>query len=133
MNYDRFIGLVKSRARLFSEGEAVNAVRATLETLSERLAGEQAQHLASLLPQEIAYFVSPQAVPLDLGLDEFFNRVAIREGSDLPQAVYDARAVMSVVSDTMPAEDIRDMRSRLPAEFGLLFGMEREKRVKKAA
>ncbi len=39
MQYDQFVGQVQSRAPLASNGEAIAAIRATLETLGERLAG----------------------------------------------------------------------------------------------
>ncbi len=133
MNYDRFIGLVRNRALLVSEGEALKATRATLETLSERLEGEEAARLAQQLPSEISYFISPQAIPLDMELNEFFSRVAIRESSDLPQAVYHARAVMSVLQEALPPKDMTELRSRLPAEFRLLFKKASEERFKKAA
>jgi uncharacterized protein (DUF2267 family) len=54
MDYDRLIGLVQNRARLTATGDAVSAIRATLETLAERIGQDEARHLAAQLPREIA-------------------------------------------------------------------------------
>ena len=54
MQYDQFIGEVQNRARLPSEGEAIAAVRATLQTLAERLAGGATDNLAAQLPKRSA-------------------------------------------------------------------------------
>lgn len=39
MQYEQFVGQVQNRGRMASQGEAVRAICATLETLGERLAG----------------------------------------------------------------------------------------------
>lgn len=54
MDHDEFIGQVQHRARLSSRGDAQTAVRATLETLAERLAGGEPSDLAAQLPDEYA-------------------------------------------------------------------------------
>lgn len=56
-------------------------------------------------------------------LDEFFRRVAEREGAgvDLPQAVFHARVVMEVVQEAVSPGQIDDVRAQLPAEYDPLF------------
>ncbi|MGM0669506.1 MAG: DUF2267 domain-containing protein, partial [Gemmatimonadota bacterium] len=56
MNYDDFVGEVQHRARLPSSGDAVKAIRSTLETLGRRLHGGEARDLAAQLPEEIARY-----------------------------------------------------------------------------
>jgi uncharacterized protein (DUF2267 family) len=53
MEHDALVGHVRHRARLASRGEADRALRATLETLAERLDSDMAENLASQLPTEI--------------------------------------------------------------------------------
>ena len=54
-------------------------------------------------------------------LDEFFQRVASREGVDLPQAIFHARAVVEVVGEAVTQGQLVKVRDQLPAEFDPLF------------
>ena len=123
MKHDEFIGQVQHRARLGSRGEAERATRATLETLAERLAGGEAKDLASQLPQEIGEHLRREwsGVGERFSLDEFFRRVSLREGVDLPDAIFHARAVIEVVSEAVSKDEMDDVRAQLPAEFDRLF------------
>lgn len=121
MTYDAFTGAVDHRARLGTTGAAVKAIRATLETLAERLHGNEADHLAAQLPAEIGLYMQRVDRDVTLTLDEFFERVADREGVDLPDAVFHARAVLSVVQDAVSAGELNDVRVQLPDEFASLF------------
>lgn len=123
MKHDTFIGEVQHRARLSSRGEAERATRATLETLAERLAGGEANDLASQLPPEIGKHL--QGMNAGDGerfsLDTFFQRVSRRENVDLPKAVFHARAVMEVVREAVSPGEINDVCAQLPADFAPLF------------
>jgi uncharacterized protein (DUF2267 family) len=123
MKHDEFIGQVQYRAHLSSRGEAERATRATLETLAERLAGGEANDLASQLPLEIAEHLRGEwsGMGEHFSLDEFFQRVCRREVVDLPKAVYHARAVMEVLSEAVSKGEMDDVRAQLPAEFDRLF------------
>jgi uncharacterized protein (DUF2267 family) len=57
------------------------------------------------------------ARPVISGLDEFFQRVAKREGADLPQATFHARAVIEVVGEAVTQGQLVKVRDQLPAEF----------------
>lgn len=123
MKHDEFIGQVQHRARLSSRGEAERATRVTLETLAERLAGGEAKDLAAQLPQEIGEHLRGEWSGRGerFSLDEFFRRVSLREGVDLPEALYHARAVIEVLSEAVSKGEIDDVRAQLPAEFNRLF------------
>jgi uncharacterized protein (DUF2267 family) len=121
MKYDEFVGQVQNRAQLGSRGEAVAAIRATLENLAMRLNYESADKLASQLPREIGYYMT-NAPRADyraerVTLDEFFERVAESEPADLPDAVYHARVVMEVVSEAVSRGEIEKLVAQLPDEF----------------
>ncbi len=125
MKYDEFIGQVQNRARLASRGDAERAARATLATLTERLAGGEAKDFISQLPGELGEQIALETVGAGIGErfspNEFFRRVGIREGTELPQATFHARAVIDVLKEAISAGELKDIRSQLPPEFNRLF------------
>jgi uncharacterized protein (DUF2267 family) len=123
MRYDEFIGQVQNRARLSSTEEAVKAIRATLETLAERLAGGEPKDLASQLPEEIGVYLHHERAGSGerFSLDEFFKRVSEREGVDLPASIYHARVVIEVLSEAVSRGQMNDVRAQLPEEYDRLF------------
>jgi len=118
MQYHEFVEEVQNRARLASVEQGVNAIRATLETLAERLTMDESSHLAAQLPEEIAAFLA-QAVdgPERFSLDEFFQRVAGREGVNPADATAHARVVFEVLGEAISRGEIEDMSAQLPEEF----------------
>lgn len=121
MDYDEFVGQVQHRARLGSQGETVRAIRATLETLAERLAGGEADHLAAQLPAELGRYLQQVEGGQRFSLDEFFVRVSDKEGVDLPLAIYHARAVIELLGEAVSQGEMDHVRAQLPAEFDRLF------------
>jgi uncharacterized protein (DUF2267 family) len=121
MNFDHFVGQVQHRARLGTLGEAVRAIRATLETLAERLDPGEAKDVASQLPEEIGYYMLLGAALSGgserFSVKEFFERVATRERADLPAATFHARAVFEVMREAVSPGEIQDVLGELPAEF----------------
>lgn len=97
MQFDDFLGQVQHRAHLPNTEAALRASRVTLATLSERLAGGEPADLAAQLPREFQeYLIGTEGSGLGERFDsnEFFRRVSEREGTDLPEAVHHARAVI---------------------------------------
>ena len=122
MDYDKFVGMVQNRARLATSGEAIRAIHATFQTLSERLQGGEPGDLAAQLPKEIGdYLLQGGGTGERFSIDEFYQRVTMREGADLPRAVFHARAVMSVVMEAVSPGEIADIRAQLPDEYNQLF------------
>ena len=104
MNHDAFIREVRERAHIHSHEQAEAAIAATLSLLWERGWPEESLNdLASQLPEELADYVrydgEQKAQPFSV--DEFFRRVASREGADEPDAVYHARVVMEVLQEAV--------------------------------
>ena len=131
MRYDEFVGQVQHRAHLADGGQAVRAIHATLETLGERLVGGEARDLATQLPPEIGYYLhSPNwtrsSVPQKFDLEEFFDRVAMREDARIAQAMHHAQAVIAVLCDAVSPGEIKDVRAQLPHEFDRLFDVWKE-------
>ena len=121
MKYNEFVGHVQNRARLGTQGETVRAIRATLETLGERLVTDEANHLAAQLPQEIGHYLRQVDTTDRFSLNEFFQRVAERETIDMPEAAYHARAVISVLTEAVTPNQLEHVRGQLPDEFEPLF------------
>jgi uncharacterized protein (DUF2267 family) len=131
MKYDEFIGKVQNRCRVGTPGEAVKATRATLEVLAERMFSEEKNHLASQLPEEIAYYLDQAEASEKFDLNAFFQKVSEKEGEDLPVAVHHARSVMSVVKDAVTPGQWQNLLEELPQDYAPLFesGSEGEMRT----
>lgn len=123
MQHDQMIGVVQDRARLASRGDAERAVRATLETLGERIPDGLADNLAAGLPHEVGEHLRRTEVMGGLGTgerfdrDEFLTRVAERSGTDPPQAAYLARVVLEVVDEATSGGTMSRVRDALPADI----------------
>lgn len=63
MQYDQFVGQVQHRAHLANSGQALRVIHATLETLNERLRGNEADDLAAQLPEEMGAFLRDYVMP----------------------------------------------------------------------
>lgn len=121
MKYSEFVGQVHHRAEMASENEAVRAIRATLQTLGERLFGGEPGDLAAQLPQEIGAYLAMGDGQERFGFDEFLKRVAKREGVDLPVATYHARVVVDVLKEAVTPGEIEDALAQLPETYNALF------------
>jgi uncharacterized protein (DUF2267 family) len=121
MKGDQFIAEVRNLAELGDNEEAEKAIRATLETLKERLAGNEPSNLAAQLPPEIAPYVDGDGGRESFSVDEFYDRVAQKEGVDHDEAVKHARAVATVLQTAVTRGEIDDVRSQLGNDYEELF------------
>jgi len=121
MNHDEFVGHVQHMAHLPSRGDAETIIRATFETLGERLQTESAAHVAAQLPPELGRHLRNR--PFEhLSLHEFNERVAEREHHDIEKASFHARCVLDTLSAAISPGAVRKIRKQLPEEFQTLFG-----------
>jgi uncharacterized protein (DUF2267 family) len=123
MQPQEFFGRVQNKAHLPTVGDAMQATRATLETLAERLGRDEASQLGAQLPREIRdYLVMGVPVPPRcFTSDEFLLRVGVREGVDLPASMHHARAVLDVLTQAVSAGELADVLDRLPDDYQRLF------------
>ena len=121
MNFDRFVGQVQHRARLDSEGHAVGAIQATLQTLSERLDPGETKDIVSQLPREFGIYFQVPKHSQRFSLEDFFQRVSEREHVNKPVAIFHARAVMEVLQEAVSRGEIDDVKAQLPEEWNCLF------------
>jgi uncharacterized protein (DUF2267 family) len=123
MDYNRFIRLVKNRARLATTEDAVTATRATLETLAERIGAEEAYDVAAQLPREVAHYLeeSPPSTRENFSFDEFCQRVAEREECELKDAVFHSCCVIETLEEAVTSDELSQLIGMLPEEFVPLF------------
>jgi uncharacterized protein (DUF2267 family) len=101
---------------------AENAITATLETLNERISGGEARDLTAQLPEEIQPALRPKAEEAEgFLLEEFYRRVAEREGVDIETARVDASAVMRVLREAVTPGELDDVMAQLPEDFNALL------------
>jgi uncharacterized protein (DUF2267 family) len=117
MQYASFLTTVEQVGGLTRE-EAERAVEATLRTLAERITGGEARDIAFFLPKEVRAFLTTTGEEAErFGRDEFYRRVAGREGVDVKTAAAHARAVFVALGVAVAPGELRDMAVQLPKEY----------------
>ncbi|MGP3981631.1 DUF2267 domain-containing protein [Streptomyces sp. KR80] len=140
MRYDELTGQVQIRAQLPDRQAAERAVRATLETLAERIPGGLADHLAAQLPIEagealrritVAHEGSPQqrAYWRDHGerfdITGFAGRIAWRAGVSEEVALQDAAVMFEVLDAAVSPGLMHRLHRALPSDIRALLPEER--------
>src|SRR4051812_45756649 len=108
MQYDEFVGIVVREAGVDHE-QAERVVRATLQTLAERIAAGEARDLASRLPPELAPWVATTTPAERFDADEFIRRVAQRAETDVPAAERLARVVFDALARAIGSDELADV------------------------
>jgi uncharacterized protein (DUF2267 family) len=117
VDYQHFISTVEREAGIRDDSDAERAVRATLETLAERLSGGEAEDIRDRLPPEIRPMMHDGAAAEPFGLDDFVSRVAERERVDPGTAKRHATAVFAALGRAIGHDELHDMASELPKDF----------------
>ena len=123
MKYDEFIKHVQSVAQLDSKEEAERATQATLETIRERIVGDEAKDLAAQLPRELGEYLYGREGEngQHFDMEEFIRRVSQKEGVDPIAAVMHVRAVFAVIQDAVSPGEVADLQVNLSADYAQLF------------
>lgn len=118
MKAHEFVSAVQESAGIPDHEHAEQAVRATLAVLGQRLSTE-AQDLAAQLPPELAEAMPTDGAVERFGLEEFYARVAEREGRGCsPQeARRHARAVLAGLREAVGPEYCHVL-DQLPGDYG---------------
>ena len=123
MNYGEFMKDVRERTGLDKQ-QAERAVRATLNTLAQRLAGGEPHDLASQLPEELKETVELTA---DAGAgvrwhaDDFVAKVAEREGCPPARAREHVKAIFAALRDAITPGEFDDVTSQLDRSYEALL------------
>jgi uncharacterized protein (DUF2267 family) len=102
--------------------ELARTIEAVPQTLGERIAGGEVDHLLQHLPVE---FHAPLKRGRDavgvrasrMTLDKFLRHIAEREGTSPIQAALHARAVFRVLRDAVGEPVFRDVMVQLPSDY----------------
>jgi uncharacterized protein (DUF2267 family) len=120
MDDSAFIDLVATEAHLMRE-DAERAVRATLQTLGERIDREQARQLAAELPPGIAPWIATTTPAEGFDADAFAERVARRADLDDHAARHAVPAVLDAVAHAASRDEWDDLVAELPAGYAPLL------------
>lgn len=123
MEYDEFITHVQSLAQSDSREEAERATRATLETIKERIAGNEAQELARILPEPLSNCLrgaeTEQGQIFDL--QEFIARTSKKENIEPTTAAMHVRAVFAVLQNAIKPETFASFHAHFSHDYEELF------------
>jgi uncharacterized protein (DUF2267 family) len=122
LKHDEFIARVRNLAEVHTNEEAERAIRATLETLRERLAGNEPNNPANQLPPETADPLRAEGGRDSFSLAEFYRRVADKEGVEELEAIRHARAVVTVTEESVTTGEMGHVRDQLNPDYTELFG-----------
>ena len=86
------------------------------------MAGNEPSNLAAQLPPEVAPYVEGEGGREAFSVEEFYERVAHKEGVGQDEAVRHARAVATVVQTAVTGGELEDVHSQLGGEYEKLFG-----------
>ncbi len=122
MQYNEFMNRVKTHANMKSDDQAIKVTKATLETLSERIAGLEPKDLASQLPEEFKTSMKTEGQGEQFDVQEFYKRVARKASINDPNtAKQQTKAVLTTVAEAVSGGELNDIRSQLPDEYHPLF------------
>lgn len=133
MRYHELVDRVQEEGGFGSQEEAETAIRATLSSLGECLYRTERRHLASQLPKQAKEFlheyvdseVTRQGAAC-LTLQEFYDRVGARADVTRTRAIEQAKAVTSVLQQTMPEGEWKHIVMEMPKAYRELLTGESE-------
>ncbi|MEV8633257.1 DUF2267 domain-containing protein [Streptosporangium sp. NPDC051023] len=120
MEYEEFIDILKQYDDLGTE-EAERAVRATLQTLGERLPDGEGRGVLQRLPMRVKPWIGAADAHEPFDVEEFLRRVAEREEVDVEVAARHARDVFWVLGQAVAPEEITDIAAGLSEDFDPLL------------
>lgn len=123
MKYDEFIKHVQSSAQLDSRQAAEQVTWATLETIAERIVGDEASQLAAQLPPELGQHLRGHEGEngQHFSLQEFYQRVSQKAGVGPVAAAVQARAVFTVLNQAVTAGEFADIKANFSDDYSELF------------
>lgn len=123
MEYSEFITHVQSLAQSNSREEAERATSATLETLKERVPGDEANELAGELPQELGQCLQGREGEgsESFNLQEFIKRVSQRENIEPTTTAIHVRAVFAVLQNAINPEKFAKFHRHFSHDYEELF------------
>ena len=124
MKYEELVKTVMHRANLNSRLEAQDALRATLETLSEHLTQGEAAKFSSELPSEVTVYMQQpfiSGIADRFTLSDFIQRVSEREGVSVEEAGRHASVVANTIGELVSLGALEHLIAQLPTDIAQLF------------
>lgn len=123
MKYDEFIKHVQSVAQIDSREKTEAAISATLETVKERIVGDEAKDLAAQLPEEIAKYLRGREGEngQHFKVEEFIERVSKKEGVQPNDAVMHIHAVFTVLQSAVSPGEFASFKHNFSDDYADVF------------
>ncbi len=123
MQYSEIIKNVQAAAKVDDKAAAEKAIQATLETLKQRIIGDEAENLAAQLPEEIGQHLRGRAGENGdhFPLKEFYQKVSQIEGVDLETAATHVQGVFSALGSAVTSGEFSDIKNDLSDDYAELF------------
>ncbi len=123
MKYDEFIKQVQTLAQIDSREEAEKATQITLETLKERIVGDEASQLAAQLPEEIAkHLRGREGQGGDhFKIEEFYKRICDRGGVEPETAAIYSRGIFAALELAVSPGEFTDVKINLSKDYDEIF------------
>lgn len=123
MKYDEFIKHVQSVAQIDSREKTEAAISATLETVKERIVGDEAKDLAAQLPEEIAKYLRGREGEngQHFKVEEFIERVSKKEDVQPNDAVMHIRAVFTVLQSAVSPGEFASFKHNFSDDYADVF------------
>lgn len=123
MKYDEFIKHVQAVGQISTREAAQRATQATLETIKERIVGDEAKDLAAQLPEPLAKCLHGREGENGGHFDfqEFIRRVSEKEEIEPTTAAMHVRAVFTVLQDAVSPGEFNDLQVNFSADYAELF------------
>ncbi|HJU65465.1 MAG TPA: DUF2267 domain-containing protein [Gemmatimonadaceae bacterium] len=126
MHHVVFLRRVQEVGNMDSREAAERAVRATFETLAERVTQGATTHLAAQLPREIAQYLLRRGPRVqELSIDEFWNHVGHRERVEQADAIRHTKAVFQVLREAVSAGEMDHFAAELPPKLRAQLDVDR--------
>ena len=121
MKYDRMVQAVEERAELGDWAEAERTLRVVLQSLADRLLGDEADDLLAQMPEPLKseIIVTPQADPMNP--QEFVQRVASDLGVPDDEARDRVRAAFTTLHDAVTEGEWEDVVGQLDRRYAELI------------
>ena len=123
MPYETFVHEVRQRTGLDTNGEAIDAAEAVLQTLFECLPGALSSEVVSHLPCAL-HGIEGAAWTLgeSLTVPEFLQRVSERESGTEAAAFCHSQAVFQMLGAALGLELLERVRAEIPPAFDEFWG-----------
>jgi uncharacterized protein (DUF2267 family) len=120
MDYEEIIELIGREAGGLPDDAAERAAEAVLRVLAARLPRGETRRLLQELPAEMKPWVYTEQDAEALDIDEFLDRIAKREDTDIQTALAHARAVFAALGQALSPETVTHLAASLPRTFAPL-------------